>query len=397
MYNFPIDVADNTYDASSFEGRRYVQSYPELLSDWVETAKNKELGYCSNLFIPVIGYIELQSSRYRRWAPGHRLLFTDYSGGVTTKFVLHVYTYDYEKGTLTGFIDATTSGPAPLVKWKVEGRVHVKTVDIVDNAAGVVDGGLYDGGVFQKLDNVFGPGPMSGADIFNDFNTFHNTDVNNSYGYPVKFYKTGHANAANSMTLLNPDTAENVCGILTQQTYSSGDIVTVLHANDRGFYLIDNSFSMRMEWEARIYIPTLSNGTHRYMIQAGLTAKNSTSETDLFSYAGVGFRYKDDVNSGQWVLVYGATSSVSTINSSIAVTTGWHKLKMVWAAGTLTYYVDGVSAGTRTTGLPFLASGSSNNSLLPGIQIIRSVGNTTVRSIIIDYYSLRFRSNARRN
>ncbi len=103
---------------------------------------------------------------------------------------------------------------------------------------------------------------------------------------------------------------------------------------------------MSISWVFKI--TTLSNGTNRYIVYAGLG--NSTSG-NVQNINGVYFVYSDNINGGNWV---GRTANGGTrtnTNSSIPVTTGWHNATIVVnAAGTsVEFFIDGVSLGLATT------------------------------------------------
>jgi hypothetical protein len=97
----------------------------------------------------------------------------------------------------------------------------------------------------------------------------------------------------------------------------------------------------------------LSTGTNRYILRTGF---GDTSGADQVN--GVYFEYSDNINTGQWVIKTASASSRTTTNSTIAVTAGWHDLRVVVnAAGTsITFTVDGVTAGTIVTNIPTAAT-----------------------------------------
>lgn len=76
----------------------------------------------------------------------------------------------------------------------------------------------------------------------------------------------------------------------------------------------------------------------------------------------------------------GGSGAAAAGTSSVAVTTGWHYCEIVVdeAAGSVEYFVDGVSLGTLTTGIP------NGNWLTAMATIVKSAG-TTARTVLWDY------------
>lgn len=384
--NWPLDIADKTYSAASFEGREYVQAYPELLSDWVANSQDRYTGYSDSTFQPSIGYTVLQASRFRRWTPGMRLYFSDATGQTGTKCMFHVMVYNQITGYLAGYIDATNMGRAPL-RWAITARLLrvSHTAGFVD----IADGGIGSYGVFGRRNAVNVSSPAS-MEIFEDFNRYSGASPINLTSAPFSVYKTGSTgNNGHYMNVAFPDTRNNTCGLLLTRTFSSGDKVGLYH-NASASYLLNAANDA--EWRSHIYIPTLSNATHRFTIRIGMAAVGSNWTTNIFSYGGFGFVYSDNVNSGNWQLVYGQSNTVSTINSSIAVATGWNALRMVYSGGTLTYYVNGVSAGSTSSGLP---TSGSLNLCAPAQLTTRDAGSSTTRDWWSDYYWFRSKSSSR--
>lgn len=128
-------------------------------------------------------------------------------------------------------------------------------------------------------------------------------------------------------------------------------------------------------FEAVVKIPTLSTGTERFVFRIGLTdAANATLGN------GICFEYSDNLSSGAWRGI-AAASSVSTVasgGSTVTVTAGqWYRLTATWDGTTATFYVDGVSIGSTTTGLPSASIGES-------AHIIKLSLGTTTRTALVD-------------
>jgi len=134
-------------------------------------------------------------------------------------------------------------------------------------------------------------------------------------------------------------------------------------------------------YETIINISALSNMTDTYNIVIGLTNpayNNTLSITD-----GIYFTYTDSASSGDWVINCSASSSITSVDTGVAVTAAWTKLGFVLnAAGTsVQAYINGVAVGTPiTTHIP-------TSSLLFQWFILKSAGTSSI-NLDIDAYKL---------
>jgi len=130
-----------------------------------------------------------------------------------------------------------------------------------------------------------------------------------------------------------------------------------------------------------IYIATLSTAGQAYVITIGLGDDNGSTEHGRGAY----FYYAHGTNSGNWVGKTALASTRTSVNGSVAATTGWQRLKCVVNAGatSVEFFVNGTSIGTSTTNIP---SGSSTW-IAPMIKIVKSAG-TTDREIDVDYFAV---------
>lgn len=131
-------------------------------------------------------------------------------------------------------------------------------------------------------------------------------------------------------------------------------------------------------YESLIYIPDLSAALEEFVIRVGLADTNGSDPAD-----GIYFEY-DRTQSVNWRLRCASNSTRTTTTSSIAVAADvWIRLR--WecdaTATTVTYYIDGVNAGTVTTNIP-TTTGRGYGALF---EIIKTVG-TTERSLYGDYF-----------
>lgn len=128
--------------------------------------------------------------------------------------------------------------------------------------------------------------------------------------------------------------------------------------------------------ECLVYINALSNGTDNGDFGFGIM----DSPMWVASTNQISIQYKVGT-SVNWLLLTEKASSLTTTTSSVAVTAGWHHLKMVVnAAGTsVEGFVDGVSLGTASTNIPLTTT------KLPIMASYRKVLGTGAMVVGIDY------------
>lgn len=164
-------------------------------------------------------------------------------------------------------------------------------------------------------------------------------------------------------------------GIWELAVTSAGNYAT-LHAQDS----VPPGTGADIELEMLINLPTLSDGTHRFLLNLGFgDAFNTTAWAD-----GVYVEY-DDSASANWrlVAVSGGVSSVS--DSGVAVATGWTKLKIaIDEATSAQLYVNGSAAGSAiSTNLPNAAGAC-------GLYFrMRKTVGSALRLCAIDYIHLK--------
>ncbi len=168
-------------------------------------------------------------------------------------------------------------------------------------------------------------------------------------------------------------TAEsNHQGILSLSTGSSSSSgYSTVYLGTNTIYLGNGTLDL----EFLIRIPTLSAAGERYSVRIGLGDSNNADHSN-----GIWFEYSE-ATSANWLLCVNNASSASKTTSSTAVGENtWIKLKISInaAASLITYYVNGTSIGTKTTG--FSTSGFG-----PRMHIVKSVG-TAARTIQFDYF-----------
>lgn len=123
---------------------------------------------------------------------------------------------------------------------------------------------------------------------------------------------------------------------------------------------------------------SLSDATNRYLVLAGFNTSASAESNDA-----VLFRYRDNINSGNWQAVVRDGGSETVADTGLAVASStWYRLEIDVAAdlSSIDFFIDGVNVATISAGIP--AFGVYN--MLP-LAIIKSAGSS-VRTWEIDAY-----------
>ena len=136
-----------------------------------------------------------------------------------------------------------------------------------------------------------------------------------------------------------------------------------------------------------INFATLSTPTNTYTFRIGIGDTENADQAN-----GCYLEYTHNVNSGNWVYKTAANSVRTAVNSSVAVSTGWHNVGLtVNANGTsVSFTVNGVSLGAPIiTNLPILGTTAF-------LDIVRSAGTIPALAIRFDlFYLQQILTNAR--
>ncbi|HEX8763012.1 MAG TPA: LamG-like jellyroll fold domain-containing protein, partial [Candidatus Saccharimonadales bacterium] len=159
-----------------------------------------------------------------------------------------------------------------------------------------------------------------------------------------------------------------------------------LNGNSTEPVILGNTNGTRIEVEFAANMPNLADATNDFNVHMGLC----NNSPDNGCNDGIYFEYDRD-QSVNWRYGAANNSSRTLTNSSTAVTTGWHRFKMVFTysssgpTATIDYYVDGTLIGTHTnTNVP------TTRSTQPQFDIMRDSGaGTTDRQLIVDYFQYR--------
>jgi nucleoside phosphorylase len=181
-----------------------------------------------------------------------------------------------------------------------------------------------------------------------------------------------------------PSTGFGIDGTFWVMTMSTGGVSAsgacgLLYVGCQSGLQIDVQSNSFWEIEWRVYIPDLSTSSQRFKVQAGFldTALGANAE-------GVWFEYKDDVNSGQWVLntkkTSGGAGSTSSNTAVAPVANTIVTLKIRVTGSSAEFFINGTSVGTIATNVP-------TANVTPAIAILKSVG-TTARTFVADYLSI---------
>lgn len=171
-------------------------------------------------------------------------------------------------------------------------------------------------------------------------------------------------------------------GVLEMSAASVGaadgaGITTGLFANYSNLSLVIGGG--QLTFESLIYIPTLSDSVNNAQLDIGLSDSPGWSAGNN----KINIEYQIEHGTPNWFFFTQAGGVQTSVTGTIAVATGWQKLKIVVnAAGTsVSAFVGGTLIGTITTNIPVGVR-------LPVMIDIRKTLGTTIRYLGIDYIKI---------
>ena len=141
----------------------------------------------------------------------------------------------------------------------------------------------------------------------------------------------------------------------------------------------------RLSMSAMILTPSsLSDGTNRYGLKVGF----GNQTTIITEAVGAVFRYRDNINGGNWqIYLVDASSTLTQVDTGIAVAAStWYRLEIIINAdaSSTEFWINGNRVGTVVANL------QSGTSITAGVlaMIIKALG-TTSRTFYMDYLEFR--------
>jgi len=233
-------------------------------------------------------------------------------------------------------------------------------VNVTISTAGIQGAAGTDGS-----DGSGSSGSASSIVLFDDF--ISNTAVGN-IGWTSSSVSGGVASIVASES--------NHQGILSLSTgASSSSAYSNLFLGTNTLYLGNGILTL----EFLIRFPTLASDVEDYIVRFGLGDSVNDDHDD-----GIWLEYNRS-NSLYWLMcVNDAGTATKTASTAIVAENTWIKLKIIVnaAADTITYYVNGSSIGTKTSG--YSLSGFS-----PRLGILKTVGSSA-RILNMDYFSMNY-------
>lgn len=188
-----------------------------------------------------------------------------------------------------------------------------------------------------------GSGGLTTAYVYDDF-IGANSSTTYGNGNTSMFYAVG--GSGNSLT--NPTSADHPGVMQINSTGASGVIVFGAIP-----VIISGGGTITCQWICQL--PTLSNGTNRYVAYIGLMNFTGGTPAAGAPTKGCWFQYSDNVNSGNWT-INSAGAATTTANTSTAADTSWHNFKIIINAAntSVSFYIDNVQVANSpiATNLP---------------------------------------------
>lgn len=174
---------------------------------------------------------------------------------------------------------------------------------------------------------------------------------------PTTYYQQGVLSLATTAT------------VGTRHSWYSNDNISLAIRNasgkDASYFTIESS----------VMFPNLSTSTDRYYFQSGLFDSVTGNPVDA-----VMVTYRDDENSGAFILRAHNSSTTTDANTTITVAANtWYRVKVItYPDATARLFINGTLEATLTTGLPV------DRNIGYGVSI-RKIAGTLARSFLLDY------------
>lgn len=205
----------------------------------------------------------------------------------------------------------------------------------------------------------------------------------------TNFYSTGSIYWWNGNTQTGPATAFasylsagniGLAEVYTNSATQGGNLT------NRSTVPLVKSSAVTMQWRSMFLLPQLSTSTNRFTIYIGGDSSTANGTNAYAPAQGPSIKYCDNVNSGNWVLESGIGGTMTTTNSSVAATAGWHTLTITLNNGVYTFVLDGVTLGTVSdANMPTTVNaGNAMAALFSMVIVPDGTDYTTVSYLVAD-------------
>lgn len=389
--SFPLNIAGQLFSNSTLGGKGYVRAFPDLLRA-VTLHRKLNSAFVSRTrlnsrWYPRPTLYSFQVEAGKLWAPGTFLYGqgeNEYGVSNDSKVWGTVSSYNY----LTGALVFEVTG--------YEGSFDIGTLYLTSGAQfdlptdtsplGFSEGGTGASTVAAALAALDIGEPVTQlSEVFDDFMSHLNSN-SGVVPYPWIVQRQVGTGVFSNWPGAAPGQPTNALdwvarsGFLQLQVTDSADSVGLTRGVG-GCHMAGGA----LVFETAVYIPTVSDGTNTFKVYIGLRGQAS-SDSDPFSYSGVGFTYTHGENSGNWTIRHGTGGSMTSVNSGIAVSAGtWYRLALTWNGTNCVPSING-SALSAISAASLPQSGSSNT-LAPSIALTKTLGSATRRAVV-DYVFL---------
>jgi hypothetical protein len=207
-----------------------------------------------------------------------------------------------------------------------------------------------------------------------------------------QFYQVGNLTSGSSDGEINyslSGTGSSIAGILSSTIAPFGGANMNTGTTTTGLAQIEGPNNLvpgfdAVVLEARVGVPTLSDGTNRYQVFIG-HSNGAGSYNDSAATYGVYFLYSDNINGGRWEAVTkNTTSNVTRVDTGVSVSAGNAyvlKIEIDYGSPEAKFYINGSLVATITTNIVHPSSPAFSRYRN---RIIKIAG-TTNRNMIMDY------------
>lgn len=271
----------------------------------------------------------------------------------------------------------TTSGGVPQLTALTDGQLIIGSTAGAPAAASLTAGSgitITPGSNSITIAAAGSSGGLGQVVVYDDFLGF-STSTSSGAGNTNLHFSTSGSGTGSGQT----GTAQNP-GICRLSVTSNSQYIS-LYGNQTGAangdFVLGNG---EISFTSIINIPTLPNGTQRFVTYTGLGNNLDAALSGIND--GCWFSYVDNVNSGNWLINCKGNSGTTSLDSGIAGATGFNTFKVVVnaAASSVSFYIN----GTETSNSPIATNIPTDPiSFFSGIN--KTLGNSFVE-IQIDLY-----------
>lgn len=368
--NFPVTLGGREWSNNDFSGRKYYSSWPQLLASAAATESavfRRTFTLAKIEGAPAFGPFYIKAPSELPIGVGSRLKFSDPSTP-SSFFSIHVLYYYGETGELHGWVDylnLSYRAASASQDWLVE----------INPSSG---GGFFTGpinpgsGMYRASTQLQRLQAELGDPIYRLENPSQSFYGEIGGGWERSSISSGSVTAEAADL---SSSGASFGGAKLSVAVTGVDVAKLRYNPGDGLYWASGGVSVAV-MEMVFRLPQASAGGQRFRLQIGWSTYIESSY-DIFASGGIGLEYSDNVNSGQWVVKYGATSPTSSNTTAVPGSTSTpHHLKILVGGGVIQITYDSVVIFTQLGSIGGTAD--RDHKLVPSVSLVKQTGSSPV-------------------